>query len=107
MLEKEDLEMANHLSGKKRTVLKLSFATVSDLIGVRSDITSVVRRNKIKREGYLAADTSNSGQGSTKEGGSDYSVLVSSSEGLFTTDGEMSAGFGGGRLRVSTSDGAH
>lgn len=52
-LEKEDLEMHNHLSGKKRTVLKLSFFTVNDLVTVRNDLLSIVRRNKAKREGML------------------------------------------------------
>lgn len=75
ILEKEDLEMHNHLSGKKRTVLKLSFFTVNDLVTIRNDLQSTVRRNKAKREGMLGGtDTQH-----TRTGGSDYSVIVSSS----------------------------
>ena len=38
VLEKEDLDMPNHLSGKKHKFLKVSFNTVSDLMDVRNKL---------------------------------------------------------------------
>lgn len=89
--------MHNHLSGKKRTVLKLSFFTVSDLVTIRNELQSIVRKNKAKREGMLGGDSE-----STRTGGSDYSVIVSSSEGLFTSESDWISG--GGKVRVSSTD---
>ena len=47
-LEKEDLSMPNHLLGYRRTLLKLSFANVSDLLGVRKIIIPIAEKNKSK-----------------------------------------------------------
>ncbi|XP_064102350.1 DNA polymerase epsilon catalytic subunit A-like [Macrobrachium nipponense] len=46
IVQKEDLDLENHLTGLKQTLLKLSFLTVSDLVKVRQTISSAVRRNK-------------------------------------------------------------
>ncbi|KAF2814826.1 DUF1744-domain-containing protein [Mytilinidion resinicola] len=47
-VEKEDLQMPNHLLGYRRTFLKLSFANVGDLLGVRKVITPLAEKNKKK-----------------------------------------------------------
>uniref|UniRef100_A0A0K0CTA2 DNA polymerase epsilon catalytic subunit n=1 Tax=Angiostrongylus cantonensis TaxID=6313 RepID=A0A0K0CTA2_ANGCA len=60
IVEKEDLDLKNHLSGLKRTYIKLSFPSTSELGRVKRDILPNVRKNKerIKRESqycsYLA-----------------------------------------------------
>ncbi|KAB7504214.1 DNA polymerase epsilon catalytic subunit A [Armadillidium nasatum] len=46
VVQKEDLDLDNHLTGLKQTLIKLSFMTVSDLMKVRQPILSAVRRNK-------------------------------------------------------------
>ncbi|KAI4151633.1 MAG: hypothetical protein LQ340_003390 [Diploschistes diacapsis] len=46
-IEKEDLSMPNHLLGYRRTLLELSFANVSDLLGARRDILPIAERNKL------------------------------------------------------------
>ena len=45
-VEKEDLDMPNHLAGLKARFLKLSFYSVDELVRVRKEIASHVRRNK-------------------------------------------------------------
>eukprot|EP00667_Euglena_gracilis_P000101 EG_transcript_101 len=45
-VEKEDLELPNHLSGLKRTLLKLLFANVSDLCTLRDVIKQAVVKNQ-------------------------------------------------------------
>ncbi|XP_039283003.1 DNA polymerase epsilon catalytic subunit 1 [Nilaparvata lugens] len=45
-VSKEDLDLPNHLIGLKQQFLKLSFATVSDLVKVRTAISSSIRKNK-------------------------------------------------------------
>jgi len=45
-IEKEDLDMPGHLSGKTRTLLKLSFHNVQDLLKVRNELLPAVRRNR-------------------------------------------------------------
>ncbi|KAJ3287646.1 DNA polymerase epsilon catalytic subunit [Rhizoclosmatium sp. JEL0117] len=45
---KEDLKLANHLSGKVRTVIKLSFYNTQNLLSVRSKLFPIVTRNKAK-----------------------------------------------------------
>ncbi|KAI9179806.1 DNA polymerase epsilon catalytic subunit [Blastocladiella emersonii ATCC 22665] len=44
--EKEDLDMPNHLLGLKRTVLKLSFRNVQDLLRVRKDMLAAVKKQR-------------------------------------------------------------
>lgn len=45
-LEKEDLQMPNHLLGYQRTFLQLTFAKVGDLLGVRKTIMPIAEKNK-------------------------------------------------------------
>lgn len=45
-VEKEDLQMPNHLLGYRRTLLHLSFANVSDLLAVRKVIMPIAEKNK-------------------------------------------------------------
>lgn len=45
-VEKDDLDMPNHLLGYKRTFLKLSFANINDLLAVRRDIMPLAEQNK-------------------------------------------------------------
>lgn len=47
-VEKEDLQMPNHLLGYKRAFLMLSFANVGDLLGVRKAIMPIAEKNKKK-----------------------------------------------------------
>ena len=47
-VEKEDLQMPNHLLGYRRTLLRLSFANVSDLLSVRKSILPIAEKNKEK-----------------------------------------------------------
>jgi len=53
-VEKEDLQMPNHLLGHRRTFLQLSFANVGDLLGVRKSILPIAGKN---RENVNAMDT--------------------------------------------------
>ncbi|KAJ5095595.1 hypothetical protein NUU61_004951 [Penicillium alfredii] len=45
-LEKEDLNLPNHLLGHRRTFIKLSFANVSDLLEVRRTLLPLAEKNK-------------------------------------------------------------
>lgn len=45
-VEKEDLQMPNHLLGYRRTFLQLNFNNVSDLLSVRRDIMPIAEKNK-------------------------------------------------------------
>jgi DNA polymerase epsilon subunit 1 len=45
-VEKEDLSMPNHLTGYRRTFLKLTFANVNDLLAVRKAVGPIVEKNK-------------------------------------------------------------
>ncbi|RNF25902.1 DNA polymerase epsilon catalytic subunit A [Trypanosoma conorhini] len=44
-LEKEDLDLVNHLSGRRRLYLKVSFCNVQDLTVVRGRLEKIVKRN--------------------------------------------------------------
>ena len=45
-VQKEDLDLANHLVGLKQTFIKMSFLNMTDLQKVRKDLLSAVRKNK-------------------------------------------------------------
>ncbi|EAN76998.1 DNA polymerase epsilon catalytic subunit, putative [Trypanosoma brucei brucei TREU927] len=45
IVEKEDLDLINHLSGRKRLYLKVSFSNVQDLTTVRGRLEKIVKRN--------------------------------------------------------------
>lgn len=53
-LEKEDLNLPNHLLGYRKTYLKLSFANVSNLLEVRRTILPLAEKNK-KNESAMDA----------------------------------------------------
>ena len=53
-IEKDDLQMPNHLLGYRRTFLRLSFENVSDLLSVRRDLMPIAEKNK---ESMSAMDT--------------------------------------------------
>ncbi|PON38200.1 DNA-directed DNA polymerase [Parasponia andersonii] len=50
IMEKEDLDLKNHLSGLCKSYLKLSFDTVQQLMSVKSDLLHVVERNQAKSD---------------------------------------------------------
>ena len=45
-IEKEDLQMPNHLLGYRRIFLELRFANVNDLLAARRDIMPIAEKNK-------------------------------------------------------------
>ncbi|XP_013399576.1 DNA polymerase epsilon catalytic subunit A [Lingula anatina] len=69
-VNKEDLDLHNHLVGLKRTYLKLSFSSVEDLMKVKKDINPAVKKNKDRAKSqdaysemltsHLAGDTGSS-----------------------------------------------
>ncbi|KAJ2357938.1 DNA polymerase epsilon catalytic subunit [Coemansia sp. RSA 2618] len=59
-VEREDLHMANHLTGARRRLVKLVFHNVNDLMAVRRELQPLVRRNSRRRElvsAYADAET--------------------------------------------------
>ena len=50
VVDKEDLDLKNHLSGLKQRFLKVVFATVQDLMDVRREVLPMVKRNQQKNE---------------------------------------------------------
>ena len=48
LVEKEDMDMKNHLSGKKAVFMKVSFPTVQALVYVRNKLMPIVNRNKAR-----------------------------------------------------------
>ncbi|XP_048486026.1 DNA polymerase epsilon catalytic subunit 1 [Plutella xylostella] len=46
VIEKEDLELLNHLSGLKQSYIKLSFMSQNDMMKVRREILTAVNKNK-------------------------------------------------------------
>ncbi|RZB74984.1 DNA polymerase epsilon catalytic subunit A-like [Glycine soja] len=60
IIEKEDLDLKNHLSGLRKSYLKLSFDTVQQLMDVKRDLMPTVERNKAKSdaaEAFLSVST--------------------------------------------------
>lgn len=62
LIEKEDLALLNHLSGRKRYCLKVVFNNTSDLVTVRSAVERFLKRNST-----TVSDTSLFEQASLKE----------------------------------------
>ena len=54
VVQKEDLDLHNHLVGLKQTYVKLTFLTTSDLTKVKKDLNAAVRRNKEKAKSTTA-----------------------------------------------------
>ncbi|KAL3518505.1 hypothetical protein ACH5RR_021094 [Cinchona calisaya] len=48
IIEKEDLDLKNHLSGLCKSYLKISFDTVQQLMSVKNDLMHIVERNQEK-----------------------------------------------------------
>ncbi|KAL6634447.1 hypothetical protein ACP70R_027118 [Stipagrostis hirtigluma subsp. patula] len=59
IIEKEDLDLKNHLSGLKRKYLKLQFDTVQQLMRVRNDLSHVVEKNGEELDAAEAFETIN------------------------------------------------
>ncbi|XP_022957705.1 DNA polymerase epsilon catalytic subunit A-like [Cucurbita moschata] len=57
ILEKEDLDLKNHLSGLRKAYLKLSFDTVQELMNVKSELLRVVESNWAKSDAAEAYDS--------------------------------------------------
>ncbi|XP_058761674.1 DNA polymerase epsilon catalytic subunit A-like isoform X2 [Vicia villosa] len=62
IVEKEDLDLKNHLSGLRKSYLKISFDTVQQLMNVKSDLMHVVERNKAKSDAAEAYESILSGR---------------------------------------------
>ncbi|KAG6954512.1 hypothetical protein JG688_00012321 [Phytophthora aleatoria] len=60
---REDLDMADHLNGKKALYVKLSFATVTDLMTVKKELAPLVARNQERLQARQAYEM----QGQTRE----------------------------------------
>ncbi|GAA0141587.1 DNA metabolism protein [Lithospermum erythrorhizon] len=71
ILEKDDLDLKNHLSGLRRSYLKISFDTVQQLMHVKRDLMHIVERNKEKSDASEAYDFLLSGK-STKQRPQDF-----------------------------------
>ena len=49
-VEKEDLDLPNHLTGMKRTLVKLDFNNISDLLNARRILTPYITKNKARMQ---------------------------------------------------------
>ena len=56
MVDKEDLDLPNHLVGLKQRYLKLQFVTVEDLMKAKREIMSAVRKNKDREKARSTYD---------------------------------------------------
>jgi len=50
IVEREDLDLKNHLSGLKRRLLKLTFSNMDDLVGAKREIAPIASRNRARGE---------------------------------------------------------
>ncbi|OLY79611.1 DNA polymerase epsilon catalytic subunit A, partial [Smittium mucronatum] len=50
IVDKEDLDMANHLIGRRRVCIKLTFNSVQELLSVRKSLQFIVKKNKDKQK---------------------------------------------------------
>jgi len=55
-VHKEDLELVNHLSGKKGKFVRLQFKNVADLMEVKAQLRPILEKNKVRRETQEACD---------------------------------------------------
>ncbi|GLJ44675.1 hypothetical protein SUGI_0939260 [Cryptomeria japonica] len=67
VVDKEDLDLKNHLSGLYKTYLKISFDTVQELMHVKSDLLPVVERNQAKLEATDAYESFFVGKSDNKQ----------------------------------------
>lgn len=56
IIQKEDLDLKNHLSGLRKSYLKISFDTVQQLMTIKNDLMHVVERNQSKFDAIEADD---------------------------------------------------
>ncbi|KAK4760568.1 hypothetical protein SAY87_005461 [Trapa incisa] len=57
IIEKEDLDLKNHLSGLRKSYLKISFDSVQQLMGVKNDLLHVLERNRAKMDAAEAYES--------------------------------------------------
>ncbi|KAI8837763.1 hypothetical protein BJ741DRAFT_603225 [Chytriomyces cf. hyalinus JEL632] len=69
-MQKEDLKLPNHLSGKLQTVIKLSFYNMQNLLSVRKSIFPIVTANK----GKMSAESTYEGMNDLEGGESERKV---------------------------------
>ncbi|XP_077235840.1 DNA polymerase epsilon catalytic subunit A-like [Tasmannia lanceolata] len=70
IMEKEDLDLKNHLSGLQKSYLKIRFDTVQQLMHVKNDLLHVVERNQAKIDAAEAYESIFSGR--SKQRPQDY-----------------------------------
>ncbi len=58
MVEKEDLDLPNHLVGLKRRYLKLRFHCVEDLMKAKREVMPAVRKNREREKNCCTYDPS-------------------------------------------------
>ena len=56
MVDKEDLELPNHLVGLKRRYLKLRFHSVEDLMKAKREVMPAVRKNREREKNCYTYD---------------------------------------------------
>lgn len=72
-VDKEDLDLKNHLSGVKKTYIKMTFASSIELNKVKKDLMSLIRKNKerMKKESQYVTYLANNMGGSKVEADGD------------------------------------
>lgn len=68
VVEREDLDLKNHLSGIKRRLLKVTFWNSDQLAQVRREVQPLVNRNRHRRDGTGAYAAQGAGAGGSKAG---------------------------------------
>ncbi|UMM15271.1 hypothetical protein L5515_002763 [Caenorhabditis briggsae] len=72
-MDKEDLDLKDHISGLKKTYIKLSFTSTVEMMKIRKDLMPLVRKNtdRIKKESayadYLARNLGGKGGSGTSD----------------------------------------
>lgn len=82
MVDREDLDLKNHLSGIKRRLLKLVFWNVDQLMSVRREVQPIVSRNRNRRDRTDA-----------------YAALAEQQRGGDGASGSVTGGRGRGRMQ--------
>uniref|UniRef100_A0A1D2A3C0 DNA polymerase epsilon catalytic subunit n=1 Tax=Auxenochlorella protothecoides TaxID=3075 RepID=A0A1D2A3C0_AUXPR len=75
LVEREDLDLENHLSGAKRTLLRVSFRTQDQLSKVRRELMPILYRNKSKRGTASVAGEESSRRWNRKGQGAEDALL--------------------------------
>ncbi|CAB3408448.1 unnamed protein product [Caenorhabditis bovis] len=76
-VDKEDLDLKNHLSGIKKTYIKLSFPSTVEMNKVRKELMPIIRKNKekIKKESQYVTFLANNIAGNSKTESQDGDIL--------------------------------